>query len=141
MISVGAYDEGPGQVLTRSHLDSGRFGIYAVRRPTLIRLLRLFAAILVGRWRQMPDLVATDAVEVTVTCGRPRLRAMNDGEVKLLDTPLRYSIRPPPLRVLRAPPVAGADDAQFASPDASAEGAPAWPGPAICHTMAQRRGE
>lgn len=107
MVSVGSYDEAPGQVLTRSRLDSGRFGVYAVRRPTIIRLLRLFVAILVGRWRQMPDLVATDATEVTVTSSRPRLRLMNDGEVKLLDTPLRYRLRAGQLRILRGPPATG----------------------------------
>src|SRR3546814_20503630 len=78
MISVGAYDEGPGQVLNRSHLDSGRFGIYAVRRPTLMRLMRLFSAILVGRWREVPVLVAPDAVEVTVTCGRQAERRVGN---------------------------------------------------------------
>lgn len=103
MVSVGVYDEGPGQVLTRSRLDSGRFGVYAVRRPTLVRLLRLYLAILVGRWRQMPDLVATDATEVVVTSSRPRLRVMNDGEVKLLDTPLRYRLHTGQLRILRGP--------------------------------------
>lgn len=109
MVSVGAYDEAPGQVLTRSRLDSGRFGVYAVRRPTLVRLLRLYFAILVGRWRQMPDLVATDASEVAVSSRRPRLRVMNDGEVKLLDTPLRYRLRAGALRILRrsAPEPAG----------------------------------
>lgn len=106
MVSVGVYDEAPGQLLTRSSLDSGRFGVYAVRRPTLVRLLRLFVAILAGRWRRMPDLVATDATTVEVSCGRPRLRVMNDGEVRLVETPLRYRLHAGALRILKPRAVA-----------------------------------
>ncbi len=100
VVAVGLYEEAPGQLFARSHLDSGEFGVYAVRRPTFGRLARIMLAALMGRWRQAPDLIASEAGTLTVTSSRPRLRVMNDGEAALLDVPLRYSLRAQALRVL-----------------------------------------
>ena len=88
----------------RSSLDSGEFGVYAVRRPTFRRLARILLAALIGRWRQAPDLIASEAGTLTVTSARQRLRVMNDGEATLLDVPLRYGLRVRALRVLAPPP-------------------------------------
>jgi len=57
VVAVGLYAEAPGQLFARSHLDSGEFGVYAVRRPTFGRLARIILAALMGRWRQAPDVI------------------------------------------------------------------------------------
>ena len=104
VVAVGLYEEAPGQLFARSSLDSGEFGVYAVRRPTFRRLARILLAALMGRWRQAPDLIASEAGTLTVTSASQRLRVVNDGEATLLDVPLRYGLRVRALRVLAPPP-------------------------------------
>lgn len=112
-VAVSGYEEAPGRVFTRGRLDTGQFGVYAVRSPKLSGMLRLYLAALVGRWRRDPEITAIEARTLSVTNARPRLRVLNDGEIMLLDTPLRYRIRSGSLKVLRprpedAPPAPGA---------------------------------
>lgn len=100
-VAVAGYQEAPGKLFSRSRLDTGKFGVYAIRRPTLAGLARIFLAALVGRWRRVPEITAVEACALSVTSGRPRLRVMNDGEVTVLDVPLHYRVRNGDLRVLR----------------------------------------
>lgn len=99
-VAVSGYQEGPGKLFSRSRLDTGQFGVYAIRSPTLGGLARLFVAALLGRWRRAPEITAVEACALSVTASRPRLRVMNDGEVTLLDAPLHYRVRSGGLRVL-----------------------------------------
>jgi len=101
-VSVGDYEEAPGKFFTREDLATGLFGVYALKTPTVVRILKIGLGALVGRWRNEPQLEIATARALTVTGSRSRIRVMNDGEVLLLDLPLKFKMRPRSLRVLRA---------------------------------------
>jgi diacylglycerol kinase family enzyme len=101
VIADNAYDEGFGQVLTRSRLDRGELTLYATRRLSVWPLLRLSVRMALGRWTHDVDLETHHVRELTVTSRRKLLRVMNDGETRLLAPPLRYRILPKALMVLR----------------------------------------
>lgn len=101
IIANNAYDEGFGQVLTRSRLDRGELTVYATRRLSAWPLIRLSARMALGNWTLDPDLETHSAAEVTVTSRRRLIRVMNDGETMLLKPPLVYRVLPLALTVLR----------------------------------------
>ncbi|HEY0292775.1 MAG TPA: diacylglycerol kinase family protein [Hansschlegelia sp.] len=113
VVANNAYDEGFGQMLTRSRLDRGELTLYAARRLSAWPLVRISAGMALGVWRQDPDIETHSVRELTVTSRRKLIRIMNDGETMLLPPPLRYRIRPLALTVLRPrrEPVAFAEDA------------------------------
>jgi len=100
-IANNDYDEGFGPILHRQRLDAGVLALYAARNRRRIQVLRLVAGVVLGRWRNNPDLDLHHVTEAVVHSRRPRLRVANDGEVLTLETPLHYRIRPASLAVLR----------------------------------------
>lgn len=122
VIANNAYDEGFGQVLTRSHLDRGELVLYATRRLSVWPLVRLSVRMAIGTWTKDVDLETHHVGALTVTSRRRRVRIMNDGETMLLSPPLRYSIRPKALKVL-APRQAAATPTAEARADEALEGA------------------
>lgn len=101
VVADNAYDEGFGQMLTRSRLDRGELTLYATRRLSLWPLIRVATRMALGRWTEDPDLETHHVRELTVTSRRKLLRVMNDGETRLMRPPLRYRILPKALKVLR----------------------------------------
>ena len=101
VIADNAYDEGFGQVLTRSRLDRGELTVYATRRLSVWPLLRLSTRMALGRWTDDVDLETIHVRELTITSRRRLVRVMNDGETRLIRPPLHYKILPKALRVLR----------------------------------------
>ena len=100
VIADNAYDEGFGQVLTRSHLDRGELVLYATRRLSAWPLIRLSVRMAIGTWTKDVDLETHHVAHLTVTSRRKWLRVMNDGETRLMAPPLHYKIRPKDLKVL-----------------------------------------
>jgi diacylglycerol kinase family enzyme len=94
------YDEGFGQIFSRSRLDQGELVLYVTRGLGLWRVLRLGLGMAVGRWREAPGLERHAVRRLVIHARRRRLRVMNDGEVILLAPPLRYRIRPRALKVI-----------------------------------------
>jgi diacylglycerol kinase family enzyme len=68
---------------------AGRFG-----------LLRMALGALFGRLSQEKDFVSLCIDEIQIESRRGRLRVATDGEVSMLETPLRYRIRKGALRVI-----------------------------------------
>lgn len=101
VVANNAYDEGFGHVMTRSRLDRGELTVYATRRLSLWPLIRLSTRMALGSWTHDPDLETHNVRELIVTSRRKLIRVMLDGETRLVPPPLRYSILPKSLLVLR----------------------------------------
>jgi diacylglycerol kinase family enzyme len=106
-VANNVYDEGFGRVLSRTKFDQGTLGLYVVERLGLGDLLRLAGEMLVGHWLKDQALHVETAAELTLRIRRQTVKVMFDGEVRSLDVPLRFRIRPAALSVL-APPIAAA---------------------------------
>ncbi|HEX8416562.1 MAG TPA: diacylglycerol kinase family protein [Methylobacterium sp.] len=94
------YDEAPGRVLARSRVDGGDLTLYVFRTLSAARVLRLGLGFALGSWRHLPGVERRVVTELTIAARRRSLRVMNDGEVRLIASPLRYRIRPRALRVI-----------------------------------------
>lgn len=108
------YDEGFGQMFSRSRLDGGELVVYAMRGLNLWRIARLGFGMALGNWRSTPGLERHVTRRLVIHSRRKQLRVMNDGEVVMIAPPLRYRIRPRALRVIV--PEAAADKAQAEVP-------------------------
>ncbi len=83
----------------RSCLDAGNLGLYLTPRTGRLGLFLLGLRALFGRVRQAKDFEAFCVDEVTIESHKPKLLVATDGEVGMMETPLRYRIRPGALRV------------------------------------------
>ena len=101
------YDEGFGQIFSRSRLDGGELAVYAMRGLNVWRLARLGFGMAFGNWRSTPGLERYATRHLVIHSRRKQLRVMNDGEVVLIAPPLRYRIRPRALKVIVPPEAAG----------------------------------
>ena len=84
----------------RAHLCSGELSLYMTQRTGRFGLLRLALRALTGRLRQARDFDMLTATELVVRTPQRQLRVATDGEVRLLQVPLNYRIRPGALRVM-----------------------------------------
>ena len=84
----------------RKHLDHGNLSVYMARRSGRLALLRIAVRALFGGLSQEKDFLTADTCEMLVETRRRRIRVAIDGEVLMMETPLRYRIRPGALRVI-----------------------------------------
>jgi diacylglycerol kinase family enzyme len=84
----------------RERLDSGQLCLYVTHRFRRLDLLLLAIRALFGRLRQAKDFDAVTAREVLIETRHKRIRVAMDGEVTVMDTPLRYRIYPGALNVI-----------------------------------------
>ena len=104
-IANNPHNEGFASFLTRSSLDSGELAIYIAKHRTAWGALRLVAALATGLWRRDPELEMHTGQAITIHTRRRKVWVANDGELHLIEAPLRYRIRPRALKVLvPAPP-------------------------------------
>lgn len=114
-VSNNTYAEEFGHFLARQRLDASKLGLYILKRISIVDAARLAGRMLTGRWRADAAIEA-DAVETVVVSGRkPRRKVMFDGEVKMLEAPMRFRIRPGALRIM-----APRDNGARTAPDAPA---------------------
>lgn len=99
-VVIGDYGAEPGGALLRTGLDAGRLTLYVIERLSLVRGLRLALGFALGDWRRMPEVVRWPIADLTIASHRRALRVMNDGEVRLLASPLHYRLRPAALAVI-----------------------------------------
>lgn len=92
-ISVNLLSDGTGRQLARARLDGGVLGVYVFTRLRLADALRVGLATLLGRWRSDAAIEELHVTEVTISARKAAMPVMNDGEVALFETPLRYRIR------------------------------------------------
>ena len=84
----------------RERIDAGHLSLYVAQRPTRLGLVRLALSALLGRLKQARDFDVLHSGELLVETRHKRLRVATDGEVTVMNTPLRYRIRPGALKVL-----------------------------------------
>ena len=84
----------------RKCLDAGNLSIYVLHRTGRMGLVRLALRSLFGKLRQAKDFETFCTDEITIETRRKKLLVAFDGEVKQMETPLHYRIRPNALRVI-----------------------------------------
>jgi diacylglycerol kinase family enzyme len=100
------YDEGIGRFFARERLDRGLLTLYVLHNLRLFHALRLGAEMLIGTWRRDPGIHIQHVEAVTIRTRRQSIKAMVDGEVQRLPTPLKFRILPRAVNVLAPPPPA-----------------------------------
>jgi diacylglycerol kinase family enzyme len=109
-VANNEYDEGLGLFFSRQRIDRGVLTAYLLRHLSLGDVLRLGTRMLAGHWRDDEALEISHATSLTVRTRRQKIKVMLDGDVMMLDSPLRFDIRPGALNIL-APPLAKPVDA------------------------------
>lgn len=84
----------------RACLDAGVLSLYVAQRPGRLGLLRFALRALMGTLAQERDFDVLLAPEMEIVTRRRRIRVATDGEVSLMQTPLRYRVRPGALTVI-----------------------------------------
>jgi diacylglycerol kinase family enzyme len=83
----------------RERLDGGDLWIYVAKPTTPVGFLRMVARMAIGSDKLAGDVAVVRAAEVLVEAKVSRLPVALDGEVAILETPLRYRVRPRALTV------------------------------------------
>jgi diacylglycerol kinase family enzyme len=84
----------------RACLDAGACSVYVTHRTGRLGLLILAVRALFGRLHTAKDFDHWCVPEVRIDTGATRLLVATDGEVRVMETPLHYRIRPSALRVI-----------------------------------------
>ncbi|HSW84519.1 MAG TPA: hypothetical protein VLH12_13640, partial [Usitatibacter sp.] len=84
----------------RNGMQGGKLAIYVTRRHGRRGLVALGLRSLFGSLRDALDLEAFTAADMTIATGRRHLAVATDGEVSIMETPLRYESRPAALEVV-----------------------------------------
>lgn len=100
IVSVNPFSEVVSRVPQRACLDGGTLAVHAARESGHFPLFRMAAAIVAGRARRDDAISYHETAELTVGSHRRRLVVLNDGEVRRLKTPLRFSVRRSGLTVI-----------------------------------------
>ncbi len=93
------YQTSGREIGTRARLDSGRLWICTAQRPGRLNLARVALRTLLGG-EPDPDLEISETEEISVDPGTPRVNVSTDGEVSIMDAPLRFRVRPSALKVI-----------------------------------------
>lgn len=83
----------------RDRLDSGALHVYVAKPTTPLTFLRMVARMAIGSERLREDVAVFNAPEALIEAKVSRLPVALDGEVAILETPLRYRSRPRALTV------------------------------------------
>jgi diacylglycerol kinase family enzyme len=84
----------------RERLDAGLLSLYVAQRPTRFGLLRFAFDALRGRLGNERDFDVLHAPDMEIDTHKKRMRVATDGEVTVMNPPLRYRVRPGALTVL-----------------------------------------
>jgi diacylglycerol kinase family enzyme len=84
----------------RACLDAGALSLYVPHRTGRLGLCALALRALLGRLRRTKDFDTLCVQELRIDTRPTRLLVATDGEVRVMETPLHYRIRPGALRVI-----------------------------------------
>lgn len=84
----------------RVSLDDGELSVYFLHRGGRWGVVLLLVHTLFGRLRQWKDFEEVSTDEITIQTRRKKLHVALDGEVREMQTPLHYRIRPGALKVI-----------------------------------------
>lgn len=99
-VSNNRYVEKASLMLQKEALTDGVLAAYISQHPSGWGLARAIVKAMLGRFSSDPHVVHLEAHEIDVSARRSRLRLANDGELEIVEMPLRYTIRPRALKVL-----------------------------------------
>jgi diacylglycerol kinase family enzyme len=88
------------EIGTRARLDAGMLKVYTTRRCTAGGLLGLALRAIFGRLRQADDFMESTVRSLRVESRRRMLLVAIDGEVRVMEAPLEFRIRPRSLQVV-----------------------------------------
>jgi diacylglycerol kinase family enzyme len=94
------YEYVPGLVARRPRLDGGELALHIARHQSRLATLRAAVLAINGGWQADPGVETIRTGSFTVLSDRSHMRVSNDGELDVIETPLRYHIRPRALAVL-----------------------------------------
>jgi diacylglycerol kinase family enzyme len=84
----------------RDCLDDGLLSLYVAQRPTRLGLLRFALDALRGKLGSERDFDVLEAANFEIDTHRHRVHVATDGEVTVMNPPLRYRVRPGALTVM-----------------------------------------
>jgi diacylglycerol kinase family enzyme len=84
----------------RARLDGGELSLYVANRTGRLGLLRLALRALLGRLNQAADFDMVHAKHIEVQTRRERVHIATDGEISVMQTPLRFRVVPGALKVI-----------------------------------------
>jgi diacylglycerol kinase family enzyme len=84
----------------RDCLDDGLLSLYVAQHPTRLGLLRFAFDALRGKLGSERDFDVLEAAAFEIETHHRHLHVATDGEVTMMDAPLRYRVRPGALTVL-----------------------------------------
>jgi YegS/Rv2252/BmrU family lipid kinase len=84
----------------RERLDGGVLSLYVAQRPGRLGLVRFALRALMGKLAEERDFDVLLAAEMDIETRRRKIRVATDGEVNVMQTPLRYRVRPGALTVI-----------------------------------------
>lgn len=99
-VSNNRYVERASLMLEKAALNDGVLAVYISQHPSGWALARAIIRAMLGRFRSDPNVVHIEGHEIDISARRSRLRLANDGELEIVEMPLRYTIRPSALKVL-----------------------------------------
>lgn len=92
----------------RARLNAAELSLYVANRTGRLGLVRLALRALLGRLDQAADFDTACATHINVKARRSRMHVATDGEIGVMETPLRFRILPAALRVIVPAPGSGA---------------------------------
>jgi len=84
----------------RERLDRGVLSIYIAHGTSRLKLISLALRAVIGRLHNDSDFLELRSNEVKIQTARKRVRVAFDGEVEVMEAPLRYRVRNRALRVI-----------------------------------------
>lgn len=99
-VTVNPVAETSGVQFRRVRLDGGTLVLYVVNARGAAGLIGFVLRVLAARWRDDPSLREWAMPALSIDRRGRATRVMNDGELMLLQAPLRYRCRPAALTVL-----------------------------------------
>ena len=84
----------------RERLDKSVLSIYITHGTSRLKLISWALRALIGRLRNDEDFLELRSNEVKIQTARKRVRVAYDGEVEIMEAPLRYRVRGRALRVI-----------------------------------------
>lgn len=105
-VGNNVYDMEGFDIGTRERLDGGELSLYLSRAARPIDLVALAFRALFGRLKDASGFESLRTQELSIETRAPEIRVATDGEISMVETPLRYRVRPRALRVVRPRPEA-----------------------------------
>jgi len=99
-IGNNAYEMEGFNIGSRDRLDRGELSLYLAPGARPLDLVVLAIRAFFGRLRAAADFEALRTTELRIETRGGRARVAIDGEISILETPLRYRVRPQALRVV-----------------------------------------